>query len=179
MCAPTAGCALRASLALVECGVARLDFRDVGCVPRWSHHRSGADIRRKTGPCMTNSACLNVHTLSMGHTLIDTKPHDPIVSHRGRSSSRRRLYTAHECSEPAHTAAVSFWAVAHLLAREQLPASATPLSQVRLLLAPQRKRSSAPDPVCEANTEDTVRYGRHAFLACLPYSQVCAHEVHR
>jgi hypothetical protein len=108
----------------------------------------------------------------MGHTLIDTKPHDPIVSHRGRGSSRRRLYTAHECSEPAHTAAVSFWAVAHLLAREQLPASATPLSQVRLLLAPQRKRSSAPDPVCEANTEDTVRYGRHAFLACLPYSQV-------
>ena len=71
--------------------------------------------------------------------------------------------------------AVSFSAVARLLAREQLPRH---LLHEKLLLAPQRKRSGAPDPVCEANTEDTVRYGRHAFFACLPYSQVCAREVH-
>jgi hypothetical protein len=43
-------------------------------------------------------------------------------------------------------------------------ASATPPSQKPGLLAPQRKRSSAqPDPVYEANTEDTVRYGLCAF----------------
>ena len=48
----------------------------------------------------------------------------------------------------------------------------------KLLLAPQRKRSGAPDPVCEANTKHTVRYRGHAFFACLPYPQVPTHEVH-
>eukprot|EP00964_Phaeocystis_antarctica_P005551 scaffold3028_cov37-Phaeocystis_antarctica.AAC.2 len=44
--------------------------------------------------------------------------------------------------------AVSFSAVARLLAREQLPRH---LLHEKLLLAPQRKRSGAPgDPVCEA-----------------------------
>jgi hypothetical protein len=66
-------------------------------------------------------------------------------------------------------------AVARLLAREQLPRH---LFHKSLLLAPQRKRSSAPDPACEANTEDTVRYGLCAFFSHIPYSQVCAHEVH-
>ncbi len=97
-------------------------------------HHSGADIRRETGAFMTNS-CLNVQTLSMGHT--NTKPH---VSHSGRSS-RRRLHSPRVLIT-AHTAAVSFSAVARLLAREQLPRH---LLHKSLLLAPQRKRSSAPD----------------------------------
>ena len=43
-------------------------------------------------------------------------------------------------------------------------ASAAPswLLHEDLLLAPQRKRSNAPDPACEANTKHTRRYGRHA-----------------
>ena len=31
---------------------------------------------------------------------------------------------------------------------------------------------------CEANAEDTVRYRLCAFFSHIPYSQVCAHEVH-
>ena len=103
----------------------------------------------------------------MGHT--NTKPH---VSHSGRSS-RRRLHSP-RVLRTAHTAAVSFSAVARLLAREQLPRH---LLHKSLLLAPQRKRSSAPDPACEANAEDTVRIQRVRF-EYLPYPQVCAHEVH-
>ena len=54
-------------------------------------------------------------------------------------------------------------------------ASATPPSQKPGLLAPQRKRSSAqPDPVYEANTEDTVRYGLCAFCAHLSRIPKCA-----
>ena len=109
-----------------------------------------------------------MQTLSVGHTL--TKPH---VSHSGRSS-RRRLHSP-RVLRTTHTAAVSFSAAARLLAREQLPRH---LLHKSLLLAPQRKRSSAPDPACEANTEDTVRYGLCAFFSHIPYSQVCAHEVH-
>ena len=45
-------------------------------------------------------------------------------------------------------------------------------------MSPYSKRSSAPDPACEANTEDTVRYELCAFFSHIPYSQVCAHEVH-
>ena len=37
-----------------------------------------------------------------------------------------------------------------------------------LLLAPQRKRSSTPDPACEANAEDTVRYRLCAFFLAHP-----------
>ena len=109
-----------------------------------------------------------MQTLSVGHT--NTKPH---VSHSGRSS-RRRLHSP-RVLRTTHTAAVSFSAAARLLAREQLPRH---LLHKSLLLAPQRKRSSAPDPACEANTEDTVRYGLCAFFSHIPYSQVCAHEVH-
>jgi hypothetical protein len=35
-----------------------------------------------------------------------------------------------------------------------------------------------PDPACEANTEDTVRYGLCDCFSDIPYSQVCVHEVH-
>ena len=35
-------------------------------------------------------------------------------------------------------------------------------------MAPQRKRSSTPDPACEANAEDTVRYRLCAFFLAHP-----------
>ena len=59
-----------------------------------------------------------------------------------------------------------------LLARSSLACSFancfrdTPLKE--LLLAPQRKRSSTPDPACEANAEDTVRYRLCAFFLAHP-----------
>ena len=93
----------------------------------------------------------------MGHT--NTKPH---VSHSGRSS-RRRLHSP-RVLRTAHTAAVSFSAVARLLAREQLPRH---LLHENLLLAPQRKRSGAPDLVCEANMKHTVWVKRVRFF-CVP-----------
>ena len=95
------------------------------------------------------------------------------VSRSGRCS-RHQLHSSGVLWRPL-VSTVSFSAVARLLAREQLPRH---LLHEKLLLAPQRKRSGAPDPVCEANTEDTVRYGLCAFFAHLPYSQVCAREVH-
>jgi len=45
-------------------------------------------------------------------------------------------------------------------------------------LAPHSKRSSASDPVCEANTEHKVCIKGYACFEYLPYSQVCTHEVH-
>ena len=94
---------------------------------------------------------------------------------RSGGCSRHRLHSSGVLWRPP-VSTVSFSAVARLLAREQLPRH---LLHKSLLLAPQRKRSSAPDPACEANAEDTVRIQRvRFFFEYLPYSQVCAHEVH-
>ena len=95
------------------------------------------------------------------------------VSRSGRCS-RHQLHSSGVLWRPL-VSTVSFSAVARLLAREQLPRH---LLHENLLLAPQRKRSGAPDPACEANAEDTVRYRLCAFFSHIPYSQVCTHEVH-
>jgi len=93
---------------------------------------------------------------------------------RSGRCSRHRLHSSHVLRRPQ----VSFSVIARLLVREQLSRHASDTPFKELLLAPHSKRSSAPDPACEANTEDTVRYGLCAFFSHIPYSQVCAHEVH-
>jgi len=84
------------------------------------------------------------------------------VSRSGRCS-RHQLHSSGVLWRPL-VSTVSFSAVARLLAREQLPRH---LLHENLLLAPQRKRSGAPDPVCEANMKHTVWVKRVRFF-CVP-----------
>ena len=84
------------------------------------------------------------------------------VSRSGRCS-RHQLHSSGVLWRPL-VSTVSFSAVARLLAREQLPRH---LLHENLLLAPQRKRSGAPDLVCEANMKHTVWVKRVRFF-CVP-----------
>ena len=82
---------------------------------------------------------------------------------RSGGCSRHRLHSSGVLWRPP-VSTVSFSAVARLLAREQLPRH---LLHENLLLAPQRKRSGAPDLVCEANMKHTVWVKRVRFF-CVP-----------
>ncbi len=82
---------------------------------------------------------------------------------RSGGCSRHRLHSSGVLWRPP-VSTVSFSAVSRLLAREQLPRH---LLHENLLLAPQRKRSGAPDLVCEANMKHTVWVKRVRFF-CVP-----------
>ena len=104
----------------------------------------------------------NIGLLACRRVVCDTVCTQTTVSRSGRCS-RHQLHSSGVLWRPL-VSTVSFSAVARLLAREQLPRH---LLHENLLLAPQRKRSGAPDPVCEANMKHTVWVKRVRFF-CVP-----------
>ena len=79
-----------------------------------------------------------------------------VVLRSGRCS-RHRLHSSHVLRRPQ----VSFSVIARLLVFANSFGD-TPFKE--LLLAPHSKRSSAPDPICEANTKHKVWIQRVRFF---------------